>query len=46
MLMDKGKAFCEEIIQFKKKAENDVAQKIGHENVDLLKRVLQEGWGE
>ncbi|WP_309086855.1 MarR family transcriptional regulator [Domibacillus sp.] len=44
VLTDKGSAFCREIIEVKQQVEEEIAEKIGHENVIWLKKLLEENW--
>ncbi|MCI2253411.1 hypothetical protein L2D08_03420 [Domibacillus sp. PGB-M46] len=43
-LKDKGSTFCRGIIEVKQQVEKEIAEKIGHENITWLKKLLEENW--
>jgi DNA-binding MarR family transcriptional regulator len=46
ILTENGKKYCSGTLQIKHKIEQEVAQKIGQENLVLLKNLLQNEWYE
>lgn len=44
VLTSKGKEYCYEMLKIKEGIEEEVAIKIGDENVEMLKRYLRESW--
>jgi DNA-binding MarR family transcriptional regulator len=46
VLTPKGKEYCMEMLKIKEEIEEEIATKIGRENVELLKKYFRESWIE
>ena len=44
VLTKKGQDYCCEMLILKQQVEEEIKNKLGHENVELLKKLLRKDW--